>query len=84
MGLILNLSPRLLEKILYFACYIVTDAKDTGLSYKEVLTEKEFREAEEKYGYGSFTAEMGAEAIKKLLEDIDLEGESIELKAGLK
>ena len=84
MGLILNLSPRLLEKILYFACYIVTDAKDTGLSYKEVLTEKEYREAEEKYGYGSFKAEMGAEAIKKLLEDIDLEGESIELKAALK
>ena len=84
MGLILNLSPRLLEKILYFACYIVTDPKDTGLSYKEVLTEKEFREAEEKYGYGSFTAEMGAEAIKKLLQDIDLEAESIELKAGLK
>ncbi|MDA3732298.1 DNA-directed RNA polymerase subunit beta' [Niameybacter massiliensis] len=84
MGLILNLSPRLLEKILYFACYIVTDPKDTGLSYKEVLTEKEYREAEEKYGYGSFTAEMGAEAIKKLLQDIDLEAESIELKAGLK
>ena len=84
MGLILNLSPRLLEKILYFACYIVTDPKDTGLSYKEVLTEKEYREAEEKYGYGSFTAEMGAEAVKRLLEDIDLEGESIELKAALK
>ena len=84
MGLILNLSPRLLEKILYFACYIVTDPKDTGLSYKEVLTEKEFREAEEKYGWGSFTAEMGAEAIKKLLQDIDLEAESIELKAALK
>ncbi|MGL5675174.1 MAG: DNA-directed RNA polymerase subunit beta', partial [Cellulosilyticaceae bacterium] len=84
MGLILNISPRLLEKILYFACYIVTDAKDTGLSYKEVLTEKEFREAEEKYGICSFTAEMGAEAIKKLLQDIDLEGESVELKEALK
>ena len=84
MGLILNISPRLLEKILYFACYIVTDPKDTGLSYKEVLTEKEFREAEEKYGICSFTAEMGAEAIKKLLQDIDLEGESKELKEALK
>ena len=84
MGLILNISPRLLEKILYFACYIVLDPKDTGLSYKEVLTEKEYREAEEKYGYGSFVAEMGAEAVKQLLDDIELEKESQELKAQLK
>ncbi len=84
MGLILNISPRLLEKILYFASYVVTDQKETGLSYKEILSEKEYREAEEKYGYGSFVAEMGAEAVKKLLEDIDLEGESVELKEQLK
>ncbi|MGL4362168.1 MAG: DNA-directed RNA polymerase subunit beta' [Cellulosilyticaceae bacterium] len=84
MGLILNISPRLLEKILYFACYIVTDAKESGIGYKEVLTEKEYREAEEKYGVNSFTAEMGAEAVKKLLQNIDLEGESKELKEQLK
>ena len=84
MGLILDITPGKLEKILYFAAYIVLDPKDTGLEYKEILGEKEYREAEEKYGPGSFVAEMGAEAIKKLLSDIDLEAESIELKAQLK
>ncbi|MEE1072543.1 MAG: DNA-directed RNA polymerase subunit beta' [Cellulosilyticum sp.] len=84
MGLILDITPGKLEKILYFASYIVLDPKDTGLEYKEILGEKEFREAEEKYGEGSFVAEMGAEAIKKLLADIDLEKESAELKAQLR
>ncbi len=84
MGLILDITPGKLEKILYFASYVVLDPKDTGLEYKEILGEKEFREAEEKYGEGSFVAEMGAEAIKKLLADIDLEAESVELKAQLK
>ncbi len=84
MGLILDITPGKLEKILYFASYVVLDPKDTGLEYKEILGEKEFREAEEKYGEGSFVAEMGAEAIKKLLTDIDLEAESVELKAQLK
>ena len=84
MGLILDITPGKLEKILYFASYIVLDPKDTGLEYKEILGEKEFREAEEKYGEGSFVAEMGAEAIKKLLMDIDLEKESVELKSQLR
>ncbi|ONI45241.1 DNA-directed RNA polymerase subunit beta' [Candidatus Epulonipiscioides gigas] len=88
MGLILDITPRILEKILYFASYIITSInpeyeKREGISYKQVLTEKEFREAEEKYGYDAFTAEMGAEAIKKLLQDIDLDKESTELKAQL-
>ncbi|MBP3889395.1 MAG: DNA-directed RNA polymerase subunit beta' [Cellulosilyticum sp.] len=84
MGLILDITPGKLEKILYFASYIVLDPKDTGLEYKEILGEKEYREAEEKYGEGSFVAEMGAEAIQKLLADIDLEKESAELKAQLR
>lgn len=84
MGLILDITPGKLEKILYFASYIITDPKETGLDYKEILGEKEYREAEEKFGPGSFVAEMGAEAIKKLLADIDLEKESAELKELLK
>ncbi|WP_069998851.1 DNA-directed RNA polymerase subunit beta' [Cellulosilyticum sp. I15G10I2] len=84
MGLILDITPGKLEKILYFASYIVTDPKGTSLDYKEILGEKEYREAEEKYGAGSFVAEMGAEAIKKLLSDIQLEKESQELKEQLK
>ncbi|NDL68101.1 DNA-directed RNA polymerase subunit beta' [Anaerotalea alkaliphila] len=83
MGLILDMSPRTLEKVLYFASYIVLDAGDTGLQYKQVLTEREYRDAEEKYG-NKFEAAMGAEAVKRLLEDIDLEKESVELKKGLK
>ena len=84
MGLILDMSPRNLEKILYFANYVVLDPKDTGLAKKQLLSEKDFREAEEKYGYDSFVARMGAEAVKVLLEDIDLEKESNELKGELK
>ncbi|MBP3609104.1 MAG: DNA-directed RNA polymerase subunit beta' [Lachnospiraceae bacterium] len=92
MGLILDLSPRTLEKVLYFASYIVLDKKNTDLQYKQVLSEKEYKEACEKYGDPErfadadkpFRAEMGAEAIKELLEAIDLEKESVELKQGLK
>ena len=83
MGLILSMSPRALEKVLYFASYIVLDAGDTELQYKQLLSEREYREAYDKYG-ASFEAAMGAEAIKKLLMDIDLEKESVELKAQLK
>ena len=83
MGLILDLSPRTLEKVLYFANYIVLDPADSGLMYKQVLTEKEYQEARETYGY-EFRVGMGAEAIKELLEEIDLEKESEELKKGLK
>ncbi|MBS6195708.1 MAG: DNA-directed RNA polymerase subunit beta' [Clostridiales bacterium] len=83
MGLILDLSPRTLEKVLYFANYIVLDPADSGLQSKQVLTEREYQEAREKYGYG-FRVGMGAESIKELLQAIDLEAESVELKAGLK
>lgn len=84
MGLILDISPRTLEKVLYFASYIVLDKGDTNLAYKQVLTEKEFRDAEEEYGYGKFRVGMGAEAVKELLEAIDLEEEAVELKTALK
>ena len=83
MGLILDLSPRTLEKVLYFASYIVLDKGDTSLQEKQVLNEKEFREAYDKYG-PKFRAGMGAEAIMELLERIDLEKESEELKRVLK
>ena len=83
MGLILDLSPRTLEKVLYFASYIVLDKGTTELQYKQVLSEKEFKEAYDKYG-DAFRAGMGAESIKELLEAIDLEAESEELKKGLK
>ena len=83
MGLILDLSPRTLEKVLYFASYIVLDPGTTDLQYKQVLTEKEYQDAREKYGE-DFRVGMGAESIKELLEAIDLEKESAELKAGLK
>ncbi len=83
MGLILDISPRVLEKVLYFSSYIVTDPKDTPLAYKQILNEQEYRDAEKEYGYGSFVAEMGAEAIQKLLMAIDLDAESEELKKEL-
>ena len=84
MGLILDISPRVLEKVLYFASYIVLDPKDTPLTYKQVLTEQEYRKAEEDFGYGSFRAGMGAESSQELLRAIDLDKESEELKAELK
>ena len=83
MGLILDLSPRTLEKVLYFASYIVLDAGDTELQYKQVLSEKEYQDMREKYG-NRFRVGMGAESIKELLQAIDLEKESAELKAGLR
>ena len=82
MGLILDLSPRTLEKVLYFASYIVLDAGDTELQYKQILTEKEYQDMREKYG-SRFRVGMGAESIKELLEAIDLEKESVELKSAL-
>ena len=83
MGLILDISPRILEKVLYFSSYIVTYPKDTPLAYKQILNEQEYRDAEKEYGFGSFVAEMGAEAIQKLLMAIDLDKESEELKKEL-
>ncbi|HIT72996.1 DNA-directed RNA polymerase subunit beta' [Tyzzerella sp. An114] len=82
MGLILSMSPRALEKVLYFASYVVLDSGDTDLTYKQLLTEKEFRDAYDRWG-NTFKVGMGAEAIKQLLMDIDLEKESVELKKQL-
>ena len=83
MGLILDLSPRILEKVLYFVSYIVLDPGTTTLSYKQVLSEKEYNDACEQFGSDSFRVGMGAEAVKELLEAIDLEKDSEELKAEL-
>ncbi len=83
MGLILDLSPRTLEKVLYFASYIVLDKGDTDLQYKQVLSEKEFRDAYDKWG-SRFRVGMGAEAIMELLQAIDLEKDAEELKKGLR
>jgi len=83
MGLMLDMSPRSLEKVLYFASYIVIDPGDTPLAKKQLLTEKEYREYREKYG-NRFRAGMGAEAIKELLEEIDLDQLSRELRQQLK
>ena len=84
MGLLLDLSPRTLEKVLYFASYIVIDKGETELQYKQVLTEKEKQEAEEKFGVGSFRVGMGAEAIQEILAAIDLDAEAKELRKALK
>ena len=84
MGLILDMSPRSLEKILYFASYVVLDPKETSLLKKQILSEKEYREAVDKFGYDSFVAGMGAESVKVLLQDINLEELSKELKEDLK
>ncbi|NLU08492.1 MAG: DNA-directed RNA polymerase subunit beta' [Clostridiales bacterium] len=84
MGLMLDMSPRSLEKVLYFASYVVLDPKKTQLLKKQLLTEKEYREAVDKYGEQNFVAGMGAESIKKLLEEIDLDQLSAELKQNLK
>lgn len=83
MGLLLDMSPRSLEKVLYFVSYIVTDSGDTSLIKKQLLTETEYRDYREKFG-SSFKAAMGAEAIKKLLEEIDLEEMAKELRQELK
>ena len=79
-SLILDMSPRSLEKVIYFAAYVVIDKGTSGLTKTQVLTEKEYREAEEKYGKGSFTAKMGAEAIRTLLKEVDLDKLSEKLK----
>ena len=83
MGLILDISPRILEKVLYFANYIVTDPGDTPLMLKQILTETEYRDMREKYDE-DFEAMMGAEAIKKLLQQLDLEKLSVELRNELR
>ncbi|MCI5836480.1 MAG: DNA-directed RNA polymerase subunit beta' [Veillonellaceae bacterium] len=80
MGLILDISPRHLERVLYFVSYIVIDPKDTGLKKMQLLTETEYREAVETYGYRSFDARMGAEAIQHLLQELDLDALDAELK----
>ncbi|MBN8210777.1 DNA-directed RNA polymerase subunit beta' [Bacillus sp. NTK071] len=83
MGLVLDMSPRALEEVIYFASYVVTEAGDTPLEKKQLLSEKEYRAYREKYGK-TFSAEMGAEAIRKLLFDIDLDKEVDILKEELK
>jgi len=83
MGLILDISPRLLEKVLYFVSYIVTDPGDTPLMKKQLLTEAEYREYKDRYG-NRFDAGMGAEAIKILLDEMDLEEMAVELRQELK
>ena len=79
-AVILDLTPKALEQVLYYVCFIVTDPGDTGLEYKQILTDKEYRDAQEMYGADKFKAGMGAEAIKKLLADIDLDKEIASLK----
>ena len=83
-ALVLDISPRSLEKVIYFASYIVIDKGTSGLTKCQILNEKEYHEAEEKYGRGSFRATMGAEAIRELLADVDLEALSKKLKKELK
>lgn len=83
MGILLDLSPRSLEKVLYFASYIVIEAGETSLEYKQLLTESEYSQYKEKYG-NTFKAKMGAEAVKEILQQVDLDGLAVELKAQLK
>jgi DNA-directed RNA polymerase subunit beta' len=83
MGLILDLSPRVLERVLYFASYIVLDPGETKLAYKQILNELEYQEACDTYGRSAFRVGMGAESIRELLAAIDLEKDSAELKAEL-
>ncbi|MFT8902444.1 DNA-directed RNA polymerase subunit beta' [Liquorilactobacillus nagelii] len=83
MGLVLDMSPRALEEIIYFASYVVTEPGNTPLEKKQLLTEREYREKREKYGK-EFQASMGAEAIRTLLKDVDLAKECEELKEELK
>ena len=82
-ALMLDISPRNLEKIIYFASYVVIDKGDTNLEKCQVLNEKEYHEAEEKYGRGSFKARMGAEALKELLEQVDVDKLSLEIRKEL-
>ena len=80
MGLLLDMTPKNLEKVLYFTCYVVLDGGSTPLKKKDILTEPEYNRYIEEYGEGSFTAQMGAEAIRKLLEEIDLDALAAELE----
>ncbi len=82
-ALVLDISPRNLERVVYFALYIVTDKGTSGLEKCQCLTEKEYHDAEEKYGKGSFKAGMGAEALKTLLEEVDLDKLSKSLRKEL-
>ena len=82
-GTLLDLTPKALEQVVYYVNYIVIDPKNTEFVYKQIITDKEYRDAIEKYGYGSFEAGMGAEAIKKLLSQVDLKKESETLKSAL-
>ncbi|KXK66927.1 DNA-directed RNA polymerase, beta' subunit [Christensenella minuta] len=84
MGLLLDMSPRSLEKVLYFAAFVVTEPGETPLEYKQLLTDKEYREAQAKFGEDSFSAGMGAEAVKVLLKKVDLEEEAKALREELK
>ncbi len=84
MGLILDISPRSLEKVLYFANYIVLDPKDTPLAQKQLLTETEYNEAVDKYGVDAFRVGMGAQAVKELLQGLDLETLAAELRQEMK
>ena len=83
MGLVLDMSPRALEEIIYFASYVVIEPGNTNLEKKQLLTEREYREKREQYGQ-EFQAAMGAEAIKQLLDSVDLDAEAAELKEELK
>ncbi|MBO7363780.1 MAG: DNA-directed RNA polymerase subunit beta', partial [Lachnospiraceae bacterium] len=83
MGLALDLSPRTLDKVLYFASYIVLDPGETTLEYKECLNEREYQEAVQAFGKNAFRAGMGAEAVKELLRNIDVEKEARELREEL-
>ena len=80
MGLLLDMSPRSLERVLYFAAYVVLDPGNTNLTYKQVINDKELREAEEKYGRDAFRVGMGAESVKELLKAVDLDATSEQLK----
>ena len=84
MGLILDMKPRDIEKVLYFAAYVMLDPGPTNFAYKEIVTEQEFREAQQEYGRHAFDARMGAEAIKELLKAINLDELAAELRAELK
>ena len=83
MALLLDVTPKQLEEVVYFVSYIVTDPKESGLAYKQILSEREFRENQAIYGSTGFTAQTGAEAVLRLLQDVDLESEYQEVQDGL-
>ena len=83
MALLLDVTPKQLEEVVYFVSYIVTDPKDTDLGYKQILSEREYRENMANYGAGSFTAQTGAEAVLRLLQDVDLEQEYADVQEAL-